>query len=178
MWTYRNQLINLFAVVLTTFILCSLQSTLWPVFFGATAAPLPWLGIMLYMVLFRKPVQALFINYGLCLVVHAYTADPLGQLLPTIAIVTASGSYIRRRLFLPSTRYFVMAMFLFSILFQTVLFIMSQILEDNPAHVFFFHRILSSLMTALVAAPLYWFLSGLDHFTDVEVVPESSGDQE
>ena len=175
MWSYRNVLINVFLLFLLVTLLCSLQSTFWRLLFGAVASPLPWLNVMLYLLLFRKPVHAIFLNYSLALVLHAFSAIPLGILLTVIGINTALGSYIRQRFFWPSTRYFVIASFLFTLLFHISLWIASQALEDNSANLNFMTRSLEVVLTMLTAAPIYWVLSILDRLTQIELVPESSG---
>ena len=175
---YRNWIINTFLVFLLVLILCSFQSSLWRSVFGTDLAPMAWLNVMRYMLLFRKPSHAILLNYSLILVLHAFSAAPIGLLLTIAGVITAIGTYVRQRFFWPSTRYFVMASLLFTLTFHLAYWLISLMVEQNPAHFHLFSRLVSTVLTALTAAPIYWTLSILDRVTQIDLVPESSGAHE
>lgn len=172
---YRFNFLNLIFIVLIALFLSGLQTTFWFQVFGSLPAPQFWLNMILYLVLFRKPIEGILTIYLVGLILNPFTAMPLGMIWMTLLILFACMSFVKKRVFWPGSRYFLIASLGLSIGYHIIYFILSRWLESNPAPVGFFHRFFETLFTVLIAVPMYVGLSAVDQLTSKEILPESGG---
>lgn len=171
----RFNFINLLLVVVIALVLSGAQTTFWFQIFGSLPAPLMWLNLVLYLILYRKPIEAIMTIYLIGLFLRPFTAMPLGVLWLTLLILFLCMSFVKKRVFWPGSRYFLMASFGIAITYHISYFIISKWFETNPATFSFFHRFFEIVFTALTAIPLYIFFSAMDRLTNKETLPESGG---
>ncbi len=171
----RFNFLNLFCITLLAFLLCGLQTTFWFQVFGGLPAPLFWLNLVLYLVLYRKRFEAVLTIYFVALILRSFTAVPLGILWITLLILFAVISFVKKRVFWPGSRYFFMASLGISITFHLVYYFLSRSVEHNPASLNFFHRFFEIVFTAISSVPLYWAFSWVDQVSSKEILPESGG---
>jgi hypothetical protein len=171
----RFNFLNLFLILLMALLLSGAQTTFWFQIFGSLPAPLLWLNLVLYLILYRKPFEGMLTIYLMALFLRPFTAMPLGVLWLTLLIVSLLVGFAKKRVFWPGTRYFVMASFGISICYHVTYFIISRWFETNPATFSFFHRFFEIVFTGLTAIPLYIIFAWIDNVTHKETLPESGG---
>lgn len=154
----RLQLVRWSVFFAILVLMCGLQSTLWPYFFGSGPMPQLWFIVVLYLILYRPFQLSFFLVYLSALFVGAFSATPLGLLMISLGSLTAVVSYIKNGFFWPNTRYFVMACLASSTLFHFLFWIFSYWLEANPAPPAIDVRIFEVLLTTLFSIPIYWLL--------------------
>lgn len=170
--TIRFNYLNLIFIVLLALILSGLQTTFWFQIFGSLPAPLLWLNLVLYLILYRKPFEAIMTIYFVALFLRPFTAMPLGVLWLTLLVIFAAMVFVKKRVFWPGTRYFAMASIGISITYHIAYFIISRWFETNPATFSFFHRFFEVVFTSLTSIPIFVILSTMDHWTHKESLPE------
>lgn len=171
----RYNYVNLILILVVTLVLSGVQTTFWFQIFGSLPAPLMWLNLVLYLVLYRKPLEAILTIYLIGLFLNPFTAMPLGVLWLTLFLLFVVTSFLKKRVFWPGSRYFLMASIAISIAYHVIYFIISKYFEPNPATFNFFHRFFEIVFTALTSVPLYMFFTTIDRVTHKETLPESGG---
>ena len=169
----RFNFLNLIFIILIALFLSGLQTTFWFQIFGSLPAPQFWLNMILYLILFRKPIEGILTVYLVGLILNPFTAMPLGMIWATLLILFVCTSFVKKRLFWPGSRYFLMASFGMCLAYHVVYFVLSRWLEINPAPISFFHRFFEIVFTTLISVPMYMGLAAIDHLTSKEILPES-----
>lgn len=174
---FLNSILYVFILIL----FIGMQTTLWYNWMGATPAPQLWLNLILFLILYRSALGAIFLSYLLGFIIAVYSAIPLSTIWPILFLLVTIGSFLRRRFFWPSTRYFILASALLCLGYQIIFYIVSHMFEHNPTSVAFFARFTEIFLTAIVAAPQYWFFKWVDRMTfgelserAFEVTPEGA----
>lgn len=173
----KGSLLNFILWSALIFALCGTQTTLWFYLLGQSATPQLWLIVVVYLVLYRKFSLIFFYVYFVGFIVAAFSAVPLGTLLPTLGLLTATLAYIKSRFFWPNTRYFVFACFFSALLFHSLFIFVSYVVETNTVQLSLSSRAMEVLLTTLFAMPLYWLLKGMDRWTwsDANLVSHTTG---
>ncbi len=169
----RLNYLNLILIVLLTLTFCGLQTTFWFQLFGALPGPHLWLNLVLYIILYRKPIEGVFTIYFLALFIKPFTAFPIGYLWLVLLCVFAVVYYAKKRLFWPTLKYFIIASLGTFLMFQFSFYVISNWLETNPANFSFFHFFFEMIFTAITSAPVYFLASWADKITQKETIPES-----
>ena len=151
------------------------QSTFWFQIFGSLPAPWVWLDVILYLILFRRPIEGIGLIYGLTLFVSPFTSMRLGVLWMICLIVFSVISFAKKRVFWPGFRYFFFAALGANLLFQLSYIIYSFAFENNPGPIAFFQRLGEILVSSLLAIPVYSIATHIDQWTDKEFLPEAGG---
>ncbi|GIL16568.1 MAG: hypothetical protein BroJett040_03190 [Oligoflexia bacterium] len=175
MYQNRHFYFNTIFLLLFTYICLGFQTNIWFSFTGNSPSPQLWLIITLYVTLYRKIYVSVFINYLIGIVLASFSSVSVGILWPALLIITVLAHFVKSRMFWPSTRYFVISTFSFSVLFHIIYFITSHLLENNPTRLSFFTRLSEILLTGLWAAPMYWALTWIDKISYREPLPDSTG---
>lgn len=171
----RFNFVNLILLLLTALALSGLQTTFWFQVFGSLPAPLLWLNLVLYLILYRKPFEGILTIYLIAIFLLPFTAMPLGVFSLSLLIIFLIMNFIKKRVFWPGPRYFFIASVGIGICYHTSYFLVSKWFEANPATFSFFHRFFEIVFTSLSSVPIYVSLSWLDHVTHKETLPESGG---
>jgi hypothetical protein len=169
----RTILFNYFAITLVCLTLCGLQTTFWHQWTGGAPAPLLWLNVILYLLLYRPTQEGLLAAYYVSLIVTSFSAISLGVLSITVLTVSLIALAVKKRLFWPSTRYFVAMSAGGAFFYHLSYFSVSHIFESNPAEVSFFYRFFEIIQTPLWSAPIFWLLTSVDKFTRRAPPPEA-----
>jgi len=168
----RFNFLNLIMLIILALVLSGIQTTLWFQIFGSLPAPLLWLNLVLYLILYRKQVEGILTIYFLALFLRPFTAMPIGMLWMTLLIVFALVSFVKTRVFWPGTRYFLIASFGTSVAYHLAYLGISAWFEPNPATISFFHGFFEIIFTGLTSIPLFIVFSFLDRLTQKETLPE------
>lgn len=169
---FRFNYLNIIAFIAMTLICCGLQTTFWFQLFGALPGPHLWLNLLLYVILYRKPIEGIFTVYFLALFIKPFTAFPIGYLWLTLLMVFSIVYYAKKRLFWPTLKYFVIASLGTFLVFQISFYSISNWFESNSASFSFFHFFFEMVFTAITSAPIYFLASGADRWTEKQIIPE------
>jgi len=170
--TQKLHLLNAALLILATLILCSFQTTFWYQVVGSVAAPMLWLLVFLYVTLYRKRSEAIFINYALAVVISPFTSMGIGTLWMITLFYTLAVSIVKERVFWPGTRYFIAASALSTLAFHIISWLLSRTIEANPIGSQLGPRLLELIFTPLWAAPVYWLFSFIDQISERDPLPE------
>lgn len=172
---FRRNFLNVLLILVTAFVLSGFQTTFWFQMFGSLPSPLLWLNMVLYLILYRKPVEGILTIYAVGMVLNPFTAMPLGIIWATLLAVFAAMSFIKKRVFWPSSRYFFFASFATALTWHIAYIIVSRVFEGNPTPISFFHRFFEITFTGLISVPIYILMSFIDQVTNKDTLPESGG---
>lgn len=150
-------------------VVCGFQTSFWFQLTGGAPAPQLWLLILLYLVLYRPYPHIMLGAYGFSFVLKSFSAIPFGIIWPLLFLLISPASYVKSRMFWPSTRYFIIASACFVSAFHILIFLLSHALDPNPTTLSFFSRLSEIILTTVFAAPLYWFLLWVDKWTRPEI---------
>lgn len=164
--------VNLLLILLLTVLLSGFQTTFWYQVFGNLPSPLLWINLVLYLILYRKSFEAILTIYGIGLLLHPFTAMPLGYLWLSLLSAFVVMTFIKKRVFWTGSRYFFLASIAIGLTYHLSYFLISRVLEPNPAALNFFHRSFEIIFTALTSIPMYALLAWIDQITHKEILPE------
>ncbi|WP_413557592.1 hypothetical protein [Bdellovibrio sp. HCB209] len=170
-----NATLNFLIFLALLLLIAGIQTTLWFQFFGNTAAPLLWLNLIVYMTLYRKPFPAIFTIYAMGAILLIFTAMPLKMMLFSLLILFSLVYGIKSRVFWTGGGYFTIMCGFSAVAYHLIYFLLSMVLEKNPASFELFDRFLQIIMTPACALPMYWLLSKIDKVTQDELVHEPGG---
>lgn len=166
----RFKILNWSLITLFIYILCGVQTSLWFQFASGTPAPQFWLVVLLYLVLYRSYIQALTYSYFLAFIIKSFSSASLSLLLPLFFILVSPASYIKGRMFWPSTRYFLFATFIFTLSFHVLSIFLSYYIENTGAPLALTQRAIEITLTLIAAAPIYWVMNFIDQITIPDVM--------
>lgn len=149
----------------------ALQTTVWPMFVGDTAAPQLWLNFVLYFIMFRPMMQALGIAYALGLLWAPFTSLSLGVYWAAWLALVPVASTVKSRTFWPGARYFMIASFCLAVGWHLASFALSQAIERNPADLHLLTRLTEIMLTPFAAIPQFYVMQWLDRFDQDEPAP-------
>lgn len=149
-------------------LLAGLQTTVWPLIVGGVPAPQLWLNVVLFFIVFRKTIPALFIAYAMVLLLSPFTSLSLGVFWTSLLVLVPLGSMLKARTFWPGLRYFIIGSLVLSVGWHVTSFVVSQVIEKNPASLHLFTRLTEILLTPLAAVPQYLVMQRMDRSDIVE----------
>lgn len=159
-------------------ILAGLQTTVWPLIIGGVPAPQLWLNVVLYFIVFRPMIPALFISYALVFLLIPFTSLSPGVFFTSLLILVPLSSMLKSRTFWPGLRYFIIGSLVLTVGWHVVSFTLSQMIEKNPASLHFFTRLTEILLTPLAAVPQYLVMQWMDRAGVIETPVQFGGMQE
>lgn len=170
-----RSLLNILLFVAAMVLVSAFQSVFWFQLLGNIPAPMLWLNVLVYVMLYRKPFPAILTVYGLAAVLLVFTAAPLKMLWVSLLILFMAVNGIKDRVFWPGSGYYAIMCSLAAFTFQVIYLITSQFLEANSTSIAFFDRIIQFILTPTFAFPLFWLLSKIDKMTLNEPLHEQGG---
>jgi hypothetical protein len=154
-------------LLLTTAFLTAFQTSLWFHFFGNLAGPMLWLIVLVYVNLYKKPLESILLSYFLCLQIYFFGWIPIGFLFTLILIIFTLTWIIKERIFWSGHGYFIYATIATSVAYQLLYLFCSWTLELVPVHeINFLDRVFQCLITPIFALPIYYFLKLIERLTD------------
>lgn len=170
-----RSILNLGLFALAMVLVSAFQSVFWFQILGNIPAPMLWLNVLVYLMLYRKPFPGILTVYGLSFFMLLYTGAPLKMLWVSLLILFLFVNGIKNRVFWPGSGYYAIMCALAALTFQVIYLITSQILESNSTSIAFFDRIMQFVLTPTFAFPLFWVLSKIDRMTLNEPLHEQGG---
>lgn len=161
------QIVNYLVFLVLALLLAALQTSLWLQLFGWFAAPYFWLTILVFWVLYRSPIESIFMIYLISFVMAAFTARPFSHLLAANILTALGLIYAQKRVYWAGSTFYMLACGGGTILFFVVGLLLSWRYDPNPMKdPLLFSRLLSILLTMLVSLPLHWIYTAIDHLTN------------
>ncbi len=117
-------------------------------------------------------MEGLFTLYFLALFIKPFTALPIGFLWLNLLVVYSVVHYIKKRLFWPTLKYFIIASIGTFLVFEVSFYTISSWFEANTAGFSLYHFVFELLFTAITAAPIFFLTSFADRITQKEIIPE------
>jgi hypothetical protein len=152
--------------------LAGLQTTLWFQFFGSFPAPLLWLNVITFLILYRPPFESIFTIYFLGFALCTFSAVPFSVMSSTLLVLFAITYLTKRRFFWTGSGYYWLASFLSSFVFQLAYLAASGLIEPQKAAILPLDRLAQALLTPLFAPPTYVIMNWIEGLNDSEA-PET-----
>lgn len=149
---------HIFSYVLITIFLFSVQTSLWFLIFGQFPPPLFWLYPILFVVLYQKYPQSIFIAYLLAFVASAQTSMPTGIMVTVIMILSFVVRYFKNRIYWEGSSYFALVSVCASAIYPLIYWLISLLRELNPLPYPQFWPALWQVILAPLFAPIFYIL--------------------
>jgi hypothetical protein len=173
--TSKFHFLNFFVIALVTFLLAAFLTTFWFQLFGDFPAPLVWLNVILYLMLYRRPTEAVLEIYLIgFLLSAAYSAQPIGIIWLVFFVLFSIVYSVKTRFFWPGPRYFFFASMATTTLYHIVFVLTSQVLESNPSGALLGQRIVEVIFTGLVSIPTFLVMEKWDRISADELANEAA----
>jgi cell shape-determining protein MreD len=153
MW--KRRILRYLLPALVFLFACALQTTVWPDWLGTFPPPPLWLLIIIYLSLYRPEMTTILFLYFLGLLASSFTAMPLKMMLFTILIVHIAVAIARERVFWSGVGYFVLAATSSVAVFHVAYWILSHLLEPEPAAWLIWERLAQVLLAIPFAGIVY-----------------------
>lgn len=161
-------------MALLTFV-SGFQTTFWFQLFGNVPAPLLWLNLVVYVVLYRKPLPAIFILYAMGFLLLAFTVMPLKMMWVTLLLLFALIYGVKTRVFWTGPGYYTIMCVFAAVAYHSLYFLSSFVLERNPASFEIIDRAVQIILTPSFAFPMYWAVAKFDRATQDDLIHEPGG---
>ncbi|HWU42113.1 MAG TPA: hypothetical protein VN132_01705 [Bdellovibrio sp.] len=171
-WNFILNFLLLFAVL---YLVAGVQTTFWFELFGQVPAPLLWVNLLVYVMLYRKPAAAVFTIYAMGFILLTFTAMPLKMMWITSLILFTLVYGIKTRVFWTGSGYYTIMCGFSAVAYHLIYFLTSLVLEKNPASFEIVDRLVQIILTPSFAFPMYWLLTKLDKISQDELVHEPGG---
>lgn len=170
-----NAVFNSCLLLGTLILTAGFQNTFWFQLFGNTPAPLLWVNLMVYVILYRKPFPAIVTIYIMGFVLLSFTAMPLKMMWISLAILFTLVYGIKSRVFWSGSGYYTIMCGFSAIAYHLIYFFISMAIEKNPVSFEIVDRLVQIILTPSFAFPMYWILAKIDKLTQDELVHEPGG---
>ena len=141
------------------FCLCAFQTSVWPSLLGSFPTPHLWLTLIVFLIIRWPLYTGIFFSYFLGFVLIYFTNAPLKMIWITLNLLYILVWILKSRINSNSLVSFATLSSFSSFLFSSIYIIISAVLEPNPTHIFFLHRLTECGLTFLFSIPLYFIYS-------------------
>lgn len=171
-WSFYYNILVFFTMLM---LLCGIQTTFWLQIFGDIPAPLLWLNLMIFIMLYKRFSHALFLIYALGFSLMAFSLAPLKLIWISLLLLFGVVYFIKKRIFWTGAGYYTIMCAFSGVAFHIIYLVASRILEKNPAHIEFTSRMLQIILTPFFAPATYWMLTKLTKNMGEELTHETGG---
>lgn len=170
-----NATLNFFIFLAALLVAAGIQTTLWFQLVGNIPAPLLWLNLIVYIILYRKPFPAIFMIYAMGAILLIFTAMPLKMMLFSLLILFILVYGIKSRVFWSGAGYYTIMCGFSAVAYHLIYFFLSLVMEKNPASFEILDRLVQIILTPTCALLMYFALAKIDKVTQDELVHEPGG---
>lgn len=170
-----NLLLNFLIFLAVLMAVGGIQTSFWFQLFGSVPAPLLWLNLVVYIILYRKPMPAILTIYAMGFILLSFTAMPLKMMWVSLLILFALVYGIKSRVFWSGSGYYTIMCTFSAVAYHLIFFFTSMALERNPASFEIVDRLVQIILTPSFAFPMYWLLAKIDRVSQDELVHEPGG---
>jgi hypothetical protein len=162
------RLVNIFLLLTAVTLLSSLQTSLWFQVLSTFPPPILWLPVIVYLGIYRNQIESILIIYLLSLVFAATSAMSFGILFFSVIGSFYTVHFLRQRIYESGYRYFLLVCLATTFAYHFFYIFLTYFLGNFPSGDLFY-RLIQSLLTPLVALPIFRLLSWIDKITEFEV---------
>jgi hypothetical protein len=151
--------------IITVF-LTSIQTSLWFHFFGSIPGPMIWLLIIVYLNIYKKPIEAIILSYFIGIQIYYFGWIPMGFLFLLILILFSLTWLVKERIFWSGHSYFVYAAITSIIAYHIIYLSCSWLFESiHVRELNLMDRLIQCVITPFFAIPVYYILKFLEKWT-------------
>lgn len=158
----------LLVVVIATF-----ESSLWPRVLSPIPNPQIWLAVVIFVFLYRTPVESLMIVYIPSFFIYLLSMQPLGYILLAETLIFFMVLAVKTRVFVPGQLYFSVIYASSVLIFHVMIFVFGWVFDAKPTT---FSQVLTWIMQSILAfviSPLIYTL--IKKITPIEEIVDTSG---
>lgn len=156
---HLNMILRMLSFTLLFFALCAFQTSVWPFIFGSFPTPHLWLALIVFLII-RWPIYTgIFFSYFLGFILIFFTNAPLKMIWISLNLLYILIWTLKNRINSTGLVSFATLSAFSSFLFSSIYIMISYVLENNPTHLFIFHRLTECGLTFLFSLPLYFVFS-------------------
>jgi len=168
---------NLALFSLATLLLASIQSSLWFQVFGWFPAPVFWFPALIYVSLYRAPIELLAVVFLMSLVLSTMSVMPDSLLFISIAFIAISVRIVKERFYWPGSGYFMLVSGVATLGWHLLAWVGSIMISDVPTVMpAVLDWVLQALLTPLIAPLLLPLFRWFDDLSKREQPAEASAD--
>jgi hypothetical protein len=147
--------------------LAGIQTSLWFHFFGTIAGPMLWLVLLVYINLYKKPLEAILLSYLIGVQIYFFGWIPFGFLFSLILILFSLTWLVKERIFWPGHGYFLYATIASVVTYHLIYLVCSWSFETIHVREFnLVDRIFQCIITPVFAIPVFYIIKLLEKWTD------------
>ncbi|MCB0415450.1 MAG: hypothetical protein KDD50_14030 [Bdellovibrionales bacterium] len=155
-------------------LLSSFQTSLWVTHLNGLPSPNFWMPTLAFWALYRHEKEFLIMIYLITLILSPLSGIPLGLFLLNNTIITLVAYFVKQRLYQPGVIFYMLICGAMTMSYPFIYWLLSHLLEENPINSFsIYNWMMQTLLTTLVALPLYMLYVWIDDVTQMELPTET-----
>lgn len=159
---HLHMIFKMSSMTLLFFCLCAFQTSTWPLIFGSFPAPHLWLTLIVFLIIRWPLYTGIFFSYFLGFILIFFTNAPLKMIWISLNLLYILIWTLKNRINSSGLISFATLSAFSSFLFSSIYILISSVLEANPTHVFFLHRLTECGLTFIFSIPLYFVYSFIE----------------
>jgi hypothetical protein len=159
---HLHMIFKMSSMTLLFFCLCAFQTSTWPLIFGSFPSPHIWLTLIVFLIIRWPLYTGIFFTYFLGFVLIFFTNAPLKMIWISLNLLYILIWTLKNRINSSGLISFATLSAFSSFLFSSIYILISSVLETNPTHVFFLHRLTECGLTFIFSIPLYFVYSFIE----------------
>lgn len=164
-------------LALTTLVLATLQTSLWFQIFGWFPAPAFWMPALVFVALYRAPVEMIISVFVISLILSTMTVMPDGLLFMSLLTLGGAIRLVKQRFYWTGSSYFMMVSGFAALAWHTFHWAGSLLTSETPlVNPEIADWLIQALLTPLIAPPLYDLFRWFDKLIDRDQIAEASTD--
>lgn len=159
--------------VLMVVIIATLEASLWPRIFSPIPNPQIWLAVVIFVFLYRTPVESLLIVYIPGFFIYLLTMQPLGYLLLAQTLIFFMVLAVKTRVFVPGQFYFSVMYAASVLMFHILIFTFGWVFDTKATSL---SQILAWFIQSIIAFVISPFIYSLiKKLTPIDEVIDTGG---
>lgn len=160
---------------MSALLLGTIQSSLWFQILGWFPAPAFWVPVLVFVSLYRAPVEMVIVLFVISTILSSMTVMPDGLLFSTCLVLGGAVRLVKQRFYWAGSSYFMMMSGITAIAWNVTHWVGSLLVSATPlTDPEITNWLIQSLLTPLIAPPLYELFRWFDRWTDREQPAEAS----
>lgn len=170
-----SSLVNVGIFTLLIILIGGFQTAFWYQLFGSVSAPLIWLNVIIYLILYRRPFPTIFTVYFFGLILCAFTAMPMKMMFFSLLFFFMFVYFFKTRVFWGGAGYYTMMCSGGALAYHLIYISLSSTLESNTVSIDIVDRLIQILVTPIFSFPIYQIMKKVDYLTLDPIDRETGG---
>jgi len=155
-------------------LLANFQTSFWIQIFDSFPPPMFWLPPIVYLSLYRKPVEGILTIYFLCIMFAAMSSMTIGVLGLIFLFMFVGFQALKLRIFWPGPYYFMLSCGIASLTFHIFHYLTTWLFSDVTTFLPDWAQLISEIsLTPIISFPIYHVFSWIDRLTFKESLIEA-----